>query len=228
MKNIVIALSCIFYSLPVSAQSCGEIFATIYRTHEWGKNRDNSGSSGSGSSVANSAIYRTYLQDFLSARGIRSVVDLGCGDWNFSRLIDWRGITYIGIDIVPELIKKNQRQYGTKNITFLHIDALNTELPAADLLVCKDVLQHLPNASILGLIPQFKKYKYCLLTDNMDVIQNNVLYTTFHPINGDIARFGLCRPIDLTLPPFNVQGRSVLKYISTSFIMQTILIDNTL
>jgi len=36
--------------------------------------------------------YRRLLQDFLACRAIRSVVDVGCGDWQFSRLIDWRGI----------------------------------------------------------------------------------------------------------------------------------------
>jgi len=38
--------------------------------------------------------YRTSLEDFIRANGVRSVLDYGCGDWQFSRLIDWQQAFY--------------------------------------------------------------------------------------------------------------------------------------
>ena len=35
-------------------------------------------------------------QQFLKDNAIRSVVDAGCGDWEFSQAIDWTGIDYKG------------------------------------------------------------------------------------------------------------------------------------
>jgi hypothetical protein len=28
---------------------------------------------------------------------------VGCGDWSFSRSIDWGMATYVGIDVVPDV-----------------------------------------------------------------------------------------------------------------------------
>ena len=123
--------------------------------------------------------------------------------------------------------KKNNVFFGSHNIRFICADGLNDNLPTADLLICKDVLQHLPNAYITALIPQFKKYRYCLITDNSDVILDGLLYTALYPLNQDIASIGLCRPIDLRQDPFNIIAQPVLTYISTVFVMQTMLIDNT-
>ena len=36
-------------------------------------------------------------------------VDVGCGDWQFSRLIDWSGIDRRGIDVSWALIKNIAR-----------------------------------------------------------------------------------------------------------------------
>lgn len=228
MKQKMILFLLITLNVSLYAQkNCREVFTNIYNSHEWGTNQDNTGSSGSGSSIATTILYRDYLQKFLTTYNIKSVVDLGCGDWNFSQLIDWNGIFYLGIDVVDSVIEKNNSLFASENIQFQNLDALSGSLPSADLLICKDVLQHLPNAEILRLIPEFAKYKYCLITDNVDVIQNNVLYTSYQPVNQDIAQFGLCRPIDLTKEPFSAAGKVVLKYLSTAFIMQVLLIDNS-
>jgi hypothetical protein len=53
-------------------------FRTIYRRRIWQVG------SGHGSRVKNTVEYRALLESFLREHRIRSVVDVGCGDWQFS------------------------------------------------------------------------------------------------------------------------------------------------
>ena len=138
MKFLPSLLACAFLCAENQTE---KVFTHIYTLGEW----DESGFSLSGSQVEITQVYMDYLQNFLREHEIHSVVDLGCGDWAFSRYIDWKGIEYLGIDIVKSVVERNQRLFTQPNVTFIYADALNMELPEADLLLCKDVFQHLPN-----------------------------------------------------------------------------------
>jgi 2-polyprenyl-3-methyl-5-hydroxy-6-metoxy-1,4-benzoquinol methylase len=116
-------------------------FSEIYRNNVWGKG------SGIGSEPSATADYIAMLQAFLREHDIKTVVDFGCGDWQFSKLIDWSGVRYQGFDIVPSVIEANQREHAAANISF-HVAHPGAQLPTADLVVCKDVLQHLPVAEV--------------------------------------------------------------------------------
>jgi SAM-dependent methyltransferase len=61
--------------------------------------------SGPGSASHETIAYRAFLQGFLQWNRVRSVVDLGCGDWQFSRFIDWSGVDYTGVDVVAPVIE---------------------------------------------------------------------------------------------------------------------------
>ncbi|MCB1107623.1 MAG: class I SAM-dependent methyltransferase [Chlamydiia bacterium] len=189
-----------------------EIFSAIYKLGTWSEE----GFSLSGSQIEITREYVIFLQDFLERNYIKTVVDLGCGDWAFSRYIDWTGIEYIGIDVVKEVIERNQRLFATPNITFIHGDAFEMELPQGDLLLCKDVFQHLSNLEIQQIIGQFSKYKHCLITNYVDL-------KTLSSKNTDIPT-GLYRPIDLTKPPFNLSGEKVLNFFSGVAPKQTLYI----
>lgn len=89
-----------------------EIFEQIYRNNEWGPG------SGQGALPIHNLSYVTFLQTFLRKNSIKSVVDFGCGDWQFSRYIDWRGINYYGCDLVESLIQTNRQNYARSNISF--------------------------------------------------------------------------------------------------------------
>lgn len=156
---------------------------------------------------------------FSEEKQIKTVVDLGCGDWQFSKTIDWKDIQYKGFDVVEGVIQQNQKLYGKKNISFIHADATSYDLPAADLLICKEVLQHLPFKDIFSILSQIKKYKYCLILNDVDPI-------TLSQVNSDIRR-GHYRALDLTQAPFYLKGRKVLSYASGIETKQLLLIDNT-
>lgn len=181
-----------------SAASMGEEFALAYKTGRWHHG------SGSGSSPANTAGYRAFLAAFLRANSIRSVLDIGCGDWQFSRLIDWAGITYTGVDVVPAVIGCNWARYARPQVRFEHGDVLNGyQLPAADLVLCKDLLQHWPDAAVAELGVRLAGRRALLTSD---------LANGSHEDTGP----GGYRPLDLAAPPFSWPVRERLRYESVS------------
>ena len=194
------------------------VFTHIYQEGAWAKNQSGKGSSGVGSTAKNTKLYRDYLSQFLKTHQITSVVDLGCGDGEFSRLLDWTGIDYTGYDVVKSIIESNKEQHASSSIHFVNGNFLNMDLPQADLLVCKDVLQHLPNGDIAFFLPQLKKYKYCLITNDIDP-QN----LTSNNCNVDVGGY---RSIDLTKPPFNLIGKKVFTFTSGMVKKQVLFIEN--
>jgi SAM-dependent methyltransferase len=171
------------------------IFDRYYREDVWV-----GGGSGTGSSAEVTEVYRDFLVRFMRERGVKSVVDLGCGDWRFSQLIDWTGIDYLGVDVSSTVLAAT-RKHGRPGIRFAEIDGSREALPPADLLIAKDVLQHWSNAEILRFLPQLQAFRFALITNGADPRDRNA----------DI-RSGLCRPIDLSAPPFELSGETVLRY----------------
>lgn len=208
LKNTLLVIFChLLAVLPVRAYTEStneEVFTEIYRSKAWGTNKNGEGHSGGGSTLAATRAYRKFIQEFLKDNKITSVVDVGCGDWEFSHKINWDGIQYLGIDVVKDVIAKDRAKYGSPTIQFIHGDATETDLPEADLLICKDVLQHLSNNDVFQFLGQLYKFKHCLIT-------NDVNPQTLTSTNLDIPR-GHYREIDLTAPPFLIPGTKILTY----------------
>jgi SAM-dependent methyltransferase len=177
-----------------------EIFDRIYREDLWG------GGSGSGSTEESTRAYRQFLHNFLRSNAVRSVLDLGCGDWQFSRHMDWNGIAYLGVD-VSKVVLENTRSFARPGVEFRHLDAVTEPLPAADLLIAKDVLQHWSNADILALLPKLPSFRFALIT-------NGFLPGAEDQTNADIAPGMHCRPVDLLRPPFGLPGAYVAWFMA--------------
>jgi SAM-dependent methyltransferase/tetratricopeptide (TPR) repeat protein len=164
-----------------------EKFSEIYQKNEWDYG------SGPGSLPINNIGYMEFVQSFIENSDIKSIVDFGCGDWQFSRLMNWHGASYVGFDLVPDVIESNRKAFARPGISFEVFKALD-EVPVADLLLCKDVFQHLPNDLIREYLATFKrKFKFLLITndDEPDSL-----------LNSDIQA-GSWRPIRLDCPPFS-------------------------
>lgn len=195
-------------------------FEKIYRDADWGKNAGGIGNSGTGSTVEATALYRQYLETFLKTHDIHSVVDAGCGDWEFSQKIDWTGIDYKGYDIVAKLVEQDTARYGKPNIHFFVGNIVEDDLPKADLLISKHVLQHLPNSDVKKFLDkQLKKYKHVLLTNGVDATYLSALNTDIKP--------GEYRELDITRPPFDVPASKELTYWANAFMHQVVHVDNT-
>lgn len=189
-----------------------QAFSKIYDRHVW----QGRSLSGPGSDAERTIEFRFLLGQFLRDHGIRSVVDLGCGDWSYGQLVDWTGIEYIGIDTVDSVIEKNQLQHAKSNISFLCMDAARQNLPQADLLVVKEVLQHLPSKDIHSILEKAKTYPFAIFVND---ISHHVLGTwkqlwrwqSVCSTNTDIEPGGY-RLLALREPPFSLAATHLLTY----------------
>lgn len=179
----------------VNRQRLTNTFNRIYAEGVWGRDVSGKGTSGTGSTLEITREYRAYVEDFMKNEGVRSVVDAGCGDWTFSSAINWGDVSYLGVDIASDVIAAVRDKHEKGRITF-QVGDITDELPAADLLISKDVLQHLSNDLVQKFIRnnlRKGKYKWAILTNDRG------------RENGDIAS-GDYRAINLAAPPFEVRG----------------------
>lgn len=193
-----------------------DIYRQIYATDHW------QGGSGPGSTADASAEYRRIVQRLLASTEIRRVLDVGCGDWQVGSLLGWSGIDYTGVDVVEEVIAANTARFGSPRVHFEVADARTGQLPPADLLLVKDVLQHWPTADVQrflsGTLP---RYRYALIT-------NDIASTHFTgQLNQDIE-MGSWRTLDLQAPPFDLAVRARWDYdIRGEWTKRILLVSNT-
>jgi SAM-dependent methyltransferase len=187
-------------------------FEKIYACHEWG------GGSGPGSHPRSTQLYRRLLQRILVECHVRRVVDFGCGDWRFSRLVNWSNVRYLGVDVVATVIESDRALYSTDNIEFKCADFRSGPIPGADLYILKDVLQHWPTRQIQDFLNR--------MADKQMLITNTVWHGGF-PVNGDIPA-GEYRPLDLLAEPFNLcSARVLLEYFATPLDYKRVLLVNS-
>lgn len=173
------------------------VFVKIYKRNKWKYG------SGEGSLVIHTNGYVTFLENFMQEHQVRSVVDMGCGDWQFSRNIHWGNARYHGFDVVPSVIEENTRNFSSDTIEFQLYSGNPAELPSADLLIVKDVLQHLPNRTIFQFIAVLSRFKYTLIT--------NCVNPRGRTRNRNVWTGGF-RYLDLRLPPFNLPATEVYQF----------------
>src|SRR5689334_19166712 len=87
-------------------------FDDIYRHDRW------THGSGPGSLPSSTIEYRAFVERFIKENDVRTVTDLGCGDWQSSRLMDWSGLHYVGFDVVDFIVERNREQFARENVRF--------------------------------------------------------------------------------------------------------------
>lgn len=73
---------------------------------------------GPGSHKCNTRDTVKFINDSIKKYNIKSILDLGCGDWNWFNEIKLDDCTYIGWDCDDEMISNNTQLYGTDLIMF--------------------------------------------------------------------------------------------------------------
>lgn len=150
------------------------VFTDIYYKKKWGGSEDFY--SGYGSHDIDIIMpYIDLLINIIINNDINTICDVGCGDFNIMNIVLTRllneGINcdYLGIDVVEKLIVNNNEKYGSDNCHFECMDVSdeNVELPCRDLLIVRQVLQHLSNELISVIINKMNGFKYVLVTEHI-------------------------------------------------------------
>lgn len=144
----------------------------------WERTYARGGTSGAGSYGALAEGKAAFLNDFVGSRGVKSVIEFGCGDGNQLSLADYPG--YIGLDVSRSAIELCQRRFARDRAKsfFLYDGACFTDragLFAADLAISLDVIYHLIEDQV------FETYMSHLFAAGRDFV---IIYATDTEIGG--------------------------------------------
>lgn len=189
-----------------------QVMQQVYALNLWGKN-DSEFYSGEGShhpDLVNPYIdvVKTFLKSFKSPL---VVCDLGCGDFNIGKQLVKYSKQYIALDIVPELIAYNASIFKADNLQFKCVDIATDNLPKADIVIIRQVLQHLSNKEIHNIVKKLSNYKYIIITEHLpegDFIPNKDI------ISGQGIRLKKQSGVNVLKPPFNLKVKTEKQLLS--------------
>jgi len=165
-----------------------EIFDNIIKKKKWTQHP-----CGPGSTLQYTEHLRKNLSNVLDEYDINSMLDIPCGDFSWMSTINFpSGFTYIGADIVSDMILNVQIKYP--HFKFIRLDITKDKLPTADLFFIRDCLLHFSfndiRSAFQNIIKSNPKY---IMTSNWFEGYNN-----FQDINT-----GNGRTLNFLESPFN-------------------------
>jgi hypothetical protein len=173
------------------SNSTRETFEEIYESKHW---QGEESVSGQGSDDRQTREIIRQIPILVKKLGIKKILDIPCGDFNWFGKMELTSVVYTGGDIIPEITARNNKLYGNNTRKFVTLDLIKDSLSKADMLLCRDCLVHLSNAMIWEALENIKNSPIQFL-----------LTTTFTECetNEDIVT-GDWRVINLEKPPFNL------------------------
>lgn len=166
-----------------------DIFLAIYQGNLWGGQESKSGP---GSTLSRAADFLPDLVALLRTLNTRVLLDAPCGDFAWAAGVASVVECYIGVDVVGEIIVRNQRNASAPTRVFLHRDLTRDPLPSADVILCRDCLVHFAFADVWRALRNFRASggRYLLTTTFIERGDNPEIAT------------GGWRPLNLARPPF--------------------------
>ena len=167
-------------------------FTWIYKNNYWGYESV----SGAGSTITYTENIRQELPKLISQFDIESIFDAPCGDFGWMKiLLPKLNVSYVGADIVKELIEHHKENFQNEDIKFIILNLITDKFPKSDLMICRDCLFHLSYQDIQSVLINFvnSDTTYLLTTSYKNTYN-------FHNTN---IKTGDFRVIDLFSHPFN-------------------------
>lgn len=130
------------------------IFDRIYFENTW------NGGSGPGSKEETTREYRAFVQKFMDEHGVKTVLDYGCGDGLVASLMDWTGRYYKGVDASGIAVAMSK----TRGLNAHELEPICYPF---DLVLIKDVFQHLSLESIGKVMDSLVGCRHLLVTNDM-------------------------------------------------------------
>lgn len=183
-----------------------------FSTLDWSQPKKRISRSGPGSTLAHTQSIREALPKLFAKYGVKTFLDAPCGDWNWMQYVDLKGVDYVGIDIVEDIVKTNTELFSGNNIRFQVADVTSDVLPKSDLLMCRDCLFHLKHWLKWEFFKNFHKsgIQYLLTSVHNNPVNRKLPSNgKFRWFNPRIEPFNLCDPIELILDsPFESERQT--------------------
>lgn len=147
---------------------------------------------GPGSTDWYTAPLRRNLPHFLEKHGIKSMLDAPCGDASWMSQVEFPpGFDYLGAEIHPDMVERNNSIYSRNFVT---LDITDDLLPDKELIFVRDCLFHLNDELKL------KFFLNLLRTDFRFLLTST---HPRHPENEDLGTFGnFFKPVNFNLSPW--------------------------
>lgn len=188
--------------MEVRSRPAQEVFREIYNKRLWCSSES---ASGVGSELSATGNVRKLLADVFKRYDVKRVVDLACGDFNWQSHLDLRELeSYLGLDIVPEVINSNAERYTDNNLIFEIGDLSCCRFDKCDLVILRDVLIHLDHQYILKAFCNLENsdFEYILVSTTKDRYWSNK-----NKVTGGFAL------VNLFSHPFNLDPSLVLESV---------------
>jgi hypothetical protein len=191
-------------------RSVRDVFEDVYARHLWCGSRPDF-NSGSGSDPCVTAPYIDFVRGLVAGHAgrIQTIVDLGCGDFRVGSRLQIDGVRYIGVDVVRPLIEHHQARFGTPLCDFVCADATQEALPAGDLLLIRQVLQHLANEQIASILQRARAFPFVLVTEHHPA-PGRLRMVNRDKTHGPNVRVAKGSGVYIDKPPFSLPQASVM------------------
>ena len=137
-------------------------------------------------------------------RGVRRLVDLGCGDFEVGSSLAAMVEDYTGVDVAGSVIAANRSRYASEHRRFFRLDLTTGSLPSGDAAVLRQVLQHLGNAEIAAVLDNVRKtYRLIFVTEHIPIESAKPNLDMAH---GPLVRVMKGSGVFIDRPPFNVSA----------------------
>jgi len=191
-----------------AGKTAEQTFSEIYANNVWGGTRGEY-FSGRGSRGLPAENYAAAVRKFIAEHHVRRVVDLGCGDFQVASMFVNQAVHYTGCDVVLELVGHLNRTHGRDTVEFVCVNIIEDELPASDLCLVRQVLQHLSNAEIARILHKCTQYKFLIVTEHYPN-PGAVLVPNLDIPHGPEMRLHFDSAVVLDKPPFTVKNVELL------------------
>jgi hypothetical protein len=196
------------------------IFGSIYEKRLWGVGADPSVPfySGIGSYDPSVKQYAALVVDVIQANDIKTIIEIGCGDFAIASQYADKCQHYLSVDVVRSLVEYNQGTHGSKMVRFLSADASKIRLPPCDLCIIRQVFQHLSNRDIMKIFQNVTS-KHILVTEHLPAADKVISFNLDKKSGGDI-RVPRGSGVFIDKPPFNLNAKVLMEANVTSDIHQ--------
>jgi hypothetical protein len=197
-------------------RQCRDVFSEIYLKRKWAL-LPTTGQSGPGSydDIVVGRHIAVISDRIKQAPSPITLVDLGCGDMNVSKFLLPFCDHFIGVDVVPAIVKNNNlKNWGHPSIRFECVDITQDPLPKGNIAVLRQVLQHLANNQIQQVLSRLREYSRCFITEHHPINQNTKTLNK-DLVHGRWNRVTSHSGVFLDAPPFNIPSQRLTLLLET-------------